>query len=160
ISRTKSKVVIEGHTGALDRTLPKAGWLTRSRIYKTMNGKTLKWKVNGSGLSCTSPDTGFNLAYHNGVAINAFSMNTSTLDIFDEALDIQDMIVATWVMMEVIIRGRNPTTSLDNMLGEGAWGGGSDINGDGGYGGGSGAGDGGNGNGGGGGDGGGGGGGE
>ncbi|KAH7330656.1 hypothetical protein B0J17DRAFT_159435 [Rhizoctonia solani] len=134
ISRTKSKVTIEGHTGILDKTLPRAGKLTRSRIYKTMNGKTLKWKVNGSGLSCIAPDTGFNLAYHNGMAINAFSRNKSMLDVFDEGLDIQDVLIATWVMMEVIIRGRNPTTSFGNMLGEGAWGGGGDISGDGGSG--------------------------
>ncbi|KDN41397.1 hypothetical protein RSAG8_07512, partial [Rhizoctonia solani AG-8 WAC10335] len=133
ISRTISKVTIEGHTGMLDRTLPKAGKLTRSRIYKTMNGKTLKWKVNGPGLSCVAPDTGFNLAYHNGAAINAFSRNTSMLEIFDEGLDIQDVLVATWVMMEVIIRGRDPATSLGNMLGEGAWGGLSNGHGHGGY---------------------------
>ncbi|CAE6509876.1 unnamed protein product [Rhizoctonia solani] len=152
VSRTKSKVVIEGHTGTLDRTFPKAGRWTRSRIYKTINGKTLKWKINGSCLCCVAPDTGFNLAFHNGVAINAFSVNTSTLDIFDEGLDIQDMLVATWVMMEVIIRGRNPTASpLGDMLGEGPWGGNGGSNGGGDDGGGSGVGgDGGNGDGGGG----------
>ncbi|KAF8761194.1 hypothetical protein RHS01_00293 [Rhizoctonia solani] len=85
--------------------------------------KTLKWKINGGGLSCTAPDTGFNLAYHNGVAINAFSANKSALDIFDQGLDIQDVLVATWVMMEVIVRGRNPPTYLGGMLGEGPWGG-------------------------------------
>ncbi|CAE6464470.1 unnamed protein product [Rhizoctonia solani] len=93
ISRTRSKVMIEGCTGMLDKTFPKARKLARSRIYKTMNGKTLKWKVNQTGLSCTSPDTGFNLAYHNGVAINAFSVHTSMLDIFNEGLDIQDALI-------------------------------------------------------------------
>ncbi|GAB1525996.1 hypothetical protein RhiTH_009162 [Rhizoctonia solani] len=125
VTRTKSKVMIEGHTGILAKAFPKAGKLTRSRIYKTTGGKTLKWKINGGGLSCAAPDTGFNLAYHNGVAINTFSANKSALDIFDQGLDIQDVLVATWVMMEVIVRGRNPATYLGDMLGEGPWGGSS-----------------------------------
>ncbi|ELU39229.1 hypothetical protein AG1IA_06741 [Rhizoctonia solani AG-1 IA] len=35
------------------------------------------------------------------------------------------LIRATWVMMEVIVRGRNPATYLGDMLGEGPWGGSS-----------------------------------
>lgn len=42
---------------------------------------------------CISPDTGFNLAHHDGALISPFNNATSMLDIFEEGRDVQDALV-------------------------------------------------------------------
>ncbi|CAE6537683.1 unnamed protein product [Rhizoctonia solani] len=113
IGRWRSKVTIEGQAGVLDNILPRTGMFTQSREYRSIKGKVLKWKVGGISTLCIAPDTNTNLAHYNGVPITRSikSRETSILEVFDGAQDIQDAIVVTWAIMEIMARGRNPAST-------------------------------------------------
>ncbi|KDN34313.1 hypothetical protein RSAG8_12607, partial [Rhizoctonia solani AG-8 WAC10335] len=98
-------------------------------------------------IKCIAPDTGTQLAHYNGVPMTRSieSREACTLELSEDAQDIQDVITVTWVIMETMTRGQNPasTPGIRNsahpgrgVLGSGgdggSWGNGG---GDGGYGG-------------------------
>ncbi|KAH7330740.1 hypothetical protein B0J17DRAFT_709858 [Rhizoctonia solani] len=131
IGRWRSKVTIEGQAGILDNIAPRAGAFTqyairdwrlkcdkkvlrcRSREYHSTNGKVLKWKIDGAGTLCITPDSNTQLAQYNGVSMTRAieSREASNLEIFDDGQDIQDAIIVTWVIMETMTRGQNPVST-------------------------------------------------
>ncbi|KAF8599230.1 hypothetical protein BDV93DRAFT_609355 [Ceratobasidium sp. AG-I] len=105
-----SKFTMGSKSGLLKDILPKASRFSRSRVFTTSDGKRLKWK-NGTGLSCVCPDTGLNLAIHNGAPISPSEPKSSVLEIFESGRDMRDALVVTWVIMETLLRGRSPAAN-------------------------------------------------